>query len=200
MEKPTVRIAIFASGNGSNAENIVKYFRERKTAIVDLIVSNYSSAYVLERAAHLGIDSQIVNRVDFKTPSQFINYLKKRGIDYLVLAGFLWLIPAELVLAYSQRIINIHPALLPKYGGKGMYGDFVHKAVSDALETESGITIHYVNDAYDEGNIIFQKTVEIKAGEKPEKIAEKVHELEYKYFPKIIEKVISTSSDSYREQ
>ena len=194
MEGKLARIVIFASGNGSNAENIVHYFRKQKTASVDLIVSNHSNASVLERAAKLGIDSHIISREDFKHPENLIELFQKKRIDFIVLAGFLWLIPKELISAYPQKIINIHPALLPKYGGKGMYGDFVHQAVSVSGDTESGISIHYVNNAYDEGNIIFQKTVEIEVGENPESIAEKVHALEYAYFPQIIEEVISSSS------
>lgn len=190
MKNSPARIAIFASGNGSNAENIVRYFRERKTATVPLVISNNKKAFVLERAASLKIDSYIISRDDFKQPTKLLDLLKEKEIDYIVLAGFLWLIPSELVSAFPQKIINIHPALLPKYGGKGMYGDNVHQAVSDAGETESGISIHFVNQVYDEGAIIFQKSVEIEPRENPEKIAEKVHALEYDFYPKIIEKVV----------
>lgn len=190
MKDSRPRIAIFASGNGSNAENIARYFQEQKTATVNLIVSNNSKAFVLERAAKLKIDSRLITRGDFKQTKNLLALLKEKKIDFIVLAGFLWLIPTDLILAYPKKIINIHPALLPKYGGKGMYGNYVHQAVSDAGETESGISIHFVNQAYDEGGVIFQKTVAIKAGEDPDKIAEKVQALEYEYFPKIIEKVI----------
>ena len=190
MKNAVSRIAIFASGNGSNAENIVSYFRKKRTAAVDLIVSNKADAFVLERAAKLAIDSLIINRTDFKSPQLLLELLQSKSIDYIVLAGFLWLIPKELVDAFPQKIINIHPALLPKYGGKGMYGQFVHEAISTARDTKTGITIHYVNFAYDEGDIIFQKSVEIEAGENPDKIAEKVHKLEYTYFPQVIERVI----------
>lgn len=194
MNSNLVRMAIFASGNGSNAENIVQYFRKRKNASVDLIVSNNASAFVLERAKQLQIESHLISRNDFKQPENIIAHLKERGIDFIVLAGFLWLIPAELVFAFPKKIVNIHPALLPKYGGKGMYGEHVHKAVSIAGDKESGITIHFVNQAYDEGDILFQKAVEIESGESPEKIAKKIHVLEYAYYPKVIEKVISTLS------
>ncbi len=190
MKDSRPHIAIFASGNGSNAENIARYFLEQKTATVDLIVSNNSNAFVLERAAKLKIDSRLIARGDFKQTKNVLALLKEKKIDFIVLAGFLWLIPRDLILAYPQKIINIHPALLPKYGGKGMYGNYVHQAVSEAGETESGISIHYVNQAYDEGNIIFQKSVAIQSGESPDKIAEKIHALEYEYFPVIIEKVI----------
>jgi len=191
MKNNPARIAIFASGNGSNAENITRYFQERNTARVSLLISNNKKAFVLERAASLGIDNHVISRDDFKQPKNLLGLLKEKQIDFIVLAGFLWLIPSELILAFPQRIINIHPALLPKYGGKGMYGDYVHQAVSDAGETKSGISIHFVNQVYDEGAIIFQKSIEIKAGENPKKIAEKVHALEYEYFPQIIERVIS---------
>ena len=191
MKNNPARIAIFASGNGSNAENITRYFQERNTARVSLLISNNKKAFVLERAASLGIDNHVISRDDFKQPKNLLGLLKEKQIDFIVLAGFLWLIPSELILAFPQRIINIHPALLPKYGGKGMYGDYVHQAVSAAGETKSGISIHFVNQVYDEGAIIFQKSIEIKAGENPKKIAEKVHALEYEYFPQIIERVIS---------
>lgn len=190
MKDSRPRIAIFASGNGSNAENIARYFQEQKTATVDLIVSNNNNAFVIERAAKLKIDSRVITRGDFKQTKNLLALLQEKKIDFIVLAGFLWLIPTNLILAYPKKIMNIHPALLPKYGGKGMYGDYVHQAVSDAGETESGISIHFVNQAFDEGDIIFQKTVTIKTGENPDKIAKKVQALEYKYFPQIIEKVI----------
>lgn len=190
MKDKSPNIAIFASGNGSNAANIVRYFNERETATVNLIVSNNANAFVLERAADLGIESKLIKREDFKQSHNLLTLLKERKIDFIVLAGFLWLIPVDLISAFQQKIINIHPALLPKYGGKGMYGDYVHQAVSEAGEKETGISIHYVNQAYDEGDIIFQKSVAIQSGENPDKIAEKIHVLEYTYFPKIIEKVI----------
>lgn len=189
-----IKIAVFASGNGSNAENIIRYFKGKDSVSVVLVVSNNLNAYVLERAKNLKVDQKVIDRSDFKNSINFINYLKEKKIEWIVLAGFLWLIPADLVNAYPNRIMNIHPALLPKYGGKGMFGENVHRAVSASGDTETGISIHFVNTAYDEGNIIFQKTVEIEAGENPESIAEKVHALEYAYFPKIIEEVISSLS------
>lgn len=189
-----IKIAVFASGNGSNAENIIRYFKEKDSVSVVLVVSNNPNAYVLERAKKLKVDQKVIVRTDFKDSFSFINYLKENKIEWIVLAGFLWLIPADLVNAYPNRIINIHPALLPNYGGKGMFGENVHRAVSESGDTVTGISIHFVNAAYDEGNIIFKKTVEIEAGENPESIAEKVHALEYAYFPKIIEEVISSLS------
>lgn len=185
-----IKIAVFASGNGSNAENIIRYFKEKDSVSVVLVVSNNPNAYVLERAKKLKVDQKVIVRTDFKDSFSFINYLKENKIEWIVLAGFLWLIPADLVNAYPNRIINIHPALLPNYGGKGMFGENVHRAVSESGDTETGISIHFVNAAYDEGNIIFQKRISIKAGENPEIIARKVHELEYSYFPQIIEKVV----------
>lgn len=189
-----IKIAVFASGNGSNAENIIRYFKGKDSVSVELIVCNNPNAYVLERAKKLKVDQKVIDRSDFKNSISFINYLKEKKIEWIVLAGFLWLIPADLVNAYPNRIMNIHPALLPKYGGKGMFGENVHRAVSASGDTVTGISIHFVNAAYDEGNIIFKKTVEIEAGENPESIAEKVHALEYAYFPKIIEEVISSLS------
>lgn len=189
-----IKIAVFASGNGSNAENIIRYFKGKDSVSVELIVCNNPNAYVLERAKKLKVDQKVIDRSDFKNSISFINYLKEKKIDWIVLAGFLWLIPADLVNAFPNRIMNIHPALLPKYGGKGMFGENVHRAVSASGDTVTGISIHFVNAAYDEGNIIFKKTVEIEAGENPESIAEKVHALEYAYFPKIIEEVISSLS------
>lgn len=190
MEDNLPQIAIFASGNGSNAENIVHFFRKRNTARVNLIISNNSHALVLERAKRLGINSLLINRSDFKDAKTLISQLKQNHIDLIVLAGFLWLIPGGLIEAFPQKIVNIHPALLPKYGGKGMYGDHVHKAVSAAKESESGISVHFVNQAYDEGSVIFQQSVAIEPGENPDSIAEKVHQLEYAYFPSTIEKVV----------
>lgn len=183
-------IAVFASGSGSNAENIGHYFKDHKEVKIELILTNNPKAFVLERSKRLGVDSLVFNREDFYQSEKVLNELQLRKIDLIVLAGFMWLVPPQIVQAYPSRILNIHPALLPKYGGKGMYGDFVHQAVSEAGEIETGITIHYVNDRYDEGDILFQKSVPIKAGEEADFIAEKVHALEYKYYPKIIDEVL----------
>jgi len=191
MDSKIIRIAIFASGNGSNTENIIRYFGENSSVSVDLIVSNNKNAYVLQRAAKLGIETRVIERADFMYPNEFILFLKERKIDWIILAGFLWLIPADLINTFPKKIVNIHPALLPKYGGKGMYGDFVHRAVSESGDTETGISIHFVNQSYDEGEILFQKIVKIEAYENPEIIAEKIHQLEYSYYPQVIEKIIS---------
>jgi phosphoribosylglycinamide formyltransferase-1 len=188
------KIAIFASGNGSNAENIVLYFREKQTAEVILIVSNNPMAIVLERALKLGVESKIIAKEQFQNPESLLEELAMRQIDLIVLAGFLWLVPPAFVRTFPQRILNIHPALLPKYGGKGMYGNRVHQAVSVAGETESGITIHFVNESYDEGDIVFQKKTAINFGELPEIIAQKIHQLEHAYYPKVIEEVLKRNN------
>ncbi|MDR3327072.1 MAG: phosphoribosylglycinamide formyltransferase [Prevotellaceae bacterium] len=180
-------IAIFASGSGSNAENIVKYF-SKTPEFSFIIVSNKKDAYVLARAENLGVKSCFFLKEDFVSGEKILDFLLTNHVDFIVLAGFLLKIPAILIENYPNKIVNIHPALLPKYGGRGMYGDNVHRAVKAAGEAESGITIHYVNQNYDGGDIIFQARCAIAPTDTPEKIAEKVHRLEYEYFPKIIEK------------
>jgi phosphoribosylglycinamide formyltransferase 1 len=182
------KIAIFASGSGSNAENIVHYFREKENLNVECIYSNKADAYVLERAKKLNIQAKVFTREDFYSSDLILNDLKEKGVDLIVLAGFLWLIPQNLTDHFT--IINIHPALLPKYGGKGMYGQKVHEAVVSNGEKISGITIHYVNEKYDEGQIIFQATCEVLPEDKADDVAAKVHKLEYDYFPKVIEKLL----------
>ncbi|MDD4217242.1 MAG: phosphoribosylglycinamide formyltransferase [Bacteroidales bacterium] len=190
--KRNVKIAVFASGSGTNAENIVNYFANIPEISVTCILCNNANAGVIDRAKNLKLDILVFNRVNFYESDMVLHYLSQKKVDLIVLAGFLWLIPEKLIEKYPNAIINIHPALLPKYGGKGMYGDAVHKAVSENLDTETGITIHYVNSKYDEGAIIFQKSVKIEPGEAPVSIAYKVHELEYKFFPTIIEKIAVT--------
>lgn len=186
----TPKIALFASGSGSNVENIVRYFAEKRTAEFPLILSNKQDAFVHERAKKLGIPSVTFSRDEFADGCEIVSLLKKYEVDFVVLAGFLLKISMPILEAYPDRIINIHPALLPKFGGKGMYGHHVHQAVVDAGETQSGITIHYVNEHYDEGNIIFQATCEVSNDDTPDRVADKVHVLEYLHFPKIIEDVI----------
>ncbi len=183
-------IAIFASGSGTNAENIIAYFSTRNTAKVVLVLSNKKDAYVLTRAANHNIESVFFERNDFYTNSRVSDLLESHKIDLIILAGFLWLMPESILNAYEGRILNIHPALLPKYGGKGMYGDKVHEAVIRNHETESGISIHLVNKNYDEGEIIFQAKCAVDPDDTPESLAQKVHSLEYKYFPLIIEETI----------
>ena len=183
-------IAIFASGSGTNAENIIKYFSNKETGKVSLVLSNKRDAYVLKRAAMLGIKSVFFDRNDFYSTGKVIKNLQKDKIDFIVLAGFLWLVPNNILNLYRGSIINIHPALLPLYGGKGMYGDKVHKAVISNHDKESGITIHYVNGQYDAGDIIFQARCKVEQSETPVSLAAKVHALEYKYFPIVIENLL----------
>lgn len=186
-----IKLAIFASGSGSNAENIVNYFENNPDVCVDVIVSNKPDAYVHERAKKLKIDSVTFSKDDLYNTEKIVDYLRHRQIDFIVLAGFLLKVPDNLLAAYPDKIVNIHPALLPKYGGKGMYGDNVHKAVVDAGEQESGITIHYVNENYDEGNIIFQAKCVVSPDDTFEDVAKKVHALEYLHFPKVIASLLA---------
>ena len=184
----TKRIAIFASGSGTNAQNIFKYFSDNQEVIVDSLWSNRPKAFVLERAANFGVEAFVFNREQFYNTNHVIETLRNRKVDLIVLAGFLWLIPSQLLANFT--IINIHPALLPKYGGKGMYGMNVHKAVVENQESESGITIHYVNENYDEGKVVLQASCSILPSDSPEDVAEKVHQLEYLHYPAAIEKVL----------
>ncbi len=184
------RIAIFASGSGSNAENIVRFFKDNSLAEVVLILSNNPDAYVLERAEKMKVPAFIFNRSDLYENEKVIDVLKSKNIDIIVLAGFLWLIPKAIISAYPRRIVNIHPALLPKYGGKGMYGLKVHEKVIAEGDTESGITIHFVNENYDEGDFIFQGRCLVSRDDNAETLANKIHELEYKYYPEVIERII----------
>jgi phosphoribosylglycinamide formyltransferase-1 len=183
------RIVIFASGSGSNAENIIHYFNSTKTASVVKVYCNNKNAKVFDRCNRLNIESMLFSRDDFYHSEKILNLLKNEA-DLIVLAGFLWKIPLNLIEAFPNKIINIHPALLPKYGGKGMYGMHVHNAVKANNETETGITIHYVNENYDEGAIIFQTKTQLEPSDTPEDIAQKIHTLEYEHFPKVIDKVI----------
>ena len=184
------KIAIFASGSGSNAENISRFFNQHPSIEVSMFLTNKADATVNERAKNLGIPCHIFNREEFYDTNRIPELLKEKSIDLVVLAGFLWLIPSNLIKNFPNRIINIHPALLPKYGGKGMYGSKVHQQIIENKEKESGITIHYVNEKYDDGNIIFQATCSVSGDDTAESLAEKVHALEYEHFPKVIEGVI----------
>lgn len=188
------RIAIFASGSGSNAENIATYFSANKNVAVSLILTNNPTAFVIERAKKLGIKSLIFNKHDFLKTDEILHFLLKNNINLIVLAGFLLKIPENLLKAFPNKIINIHPALLPKYGGKGMFGDTVHQSVIEAKEKESGITIHYVNENYDEGKIIFQAKCSINPTDTAKDLANKIHALEYAHFPKELEKLIISSN------
>jgi phosphoribosylglycinamide formyltransferase-1 len=183
-------IAVFASGSGTNAENIIRFFRPNHNINIKLVLTNNKDARVIQRAQNLGIDHFVFTKEEFVNSTLVIDRLKEYNIDFIVLAGFLWLIPAELVNEYPSAIINIHPALLPKYGGKGMYGSKVHKAVIANGEPESGISIHFVNERYDEGNIIFQAKCPVTNDDSPESLATKVHQLEYEHFPKVIEEIV----------
>ena len=179
-------IAILASGTGTNAENIIRYFSNDNRAKVTIVLSNRSQAKVLERAAALGVDALFFDRSQFYDTGEVLMMLQRREADLIVLAGFLWLVPAAVIEAFRGRIINIHPALLPRFGGKGMYGDRVHRAVLDAGCRESGITIHYVNEQYDSGDIIFQARCPVLPDDDVQSLAARVHELEYRHYPEVI--------------
>lgn len=183
-------IAIFASGSGTNAEEIIRHFQNHESISVSLILSNNRNAFVLQRAENHQIPHYVFSRNTFYKEKIVDEVLRLNKIDFIVLAGFMWLIPERFVKNYPNKIVNIHPALLPKYGGKGMYGSYVHKAVVKNKEKESGISIHWVNEEYDEGNIIFQAKCKVDAKDSADDVAKKVHQLEYEHYPKIIEKVI----------
>ena len=185
------RIAIFASGSGSNAENIIKYFQGNKFAEVVLVLSNNSSAFVLKRASDLNVKSVVFDKEQLKDPNWAAQNIYNLDLDLIILAGFLWKFPTHLLQDFKNKVLNIHPALLPKYGGKGMYGSHVHKAVVANQESESGITIHYVNDHYDEGAIIFQAKCSVLETDTFNELAAKIHELESKHFPKVIHNILS---------
>ena len=186
-------IALFASGNGTNVQRIAEYFAESEDVCIKLIVCNKATAYVMERAKNLKINTLLIDKAMFYESDEVVKILQKLEINLIVLAGFLWLIPDNLIQAFPQKIINIHPALLPKYGGKGMYGMHVHSAVVANKEQFSGISVHYVNQNYDEGDIIFQKKCAISSEDTAEDVAKKVHELEYIYYPEIIKQKIYRS-------
>lgn len=183
------RLAIFASGSGTNAERFFSYFKNSSQIEIVLLLSNNAKAFVLERAKKAGVSSKVFDKQQLNE-GDVLRWLQGSGITHIVLAGFLWLIPDNLIRAYPNKIINIHPALLPKYGGRGMYGSKVHQAVKAAGETETGITIHLVNQHYDEGAILFQAKTEIDQKDTPDEIANKVHQLEYKHYPVVTEQWI----------
>jgi len=186
------RIAIFASGSGSNAEKIADYFAGSTDVSIDLIVSNNPKAGVIDRARRLHIPVLLFDRTTFYQTDRITQLLQQQGIDLIVLAGFMWLMPAGLVQAFPDRIVNIHPALLTKFGGKGMYGHFVHEAVVAAQETESGITIHFVNEHYDEGAPIFQAPCPVAPTDTPDDVARKVQALEHDHYPRVVAEVLAT--------
>lgn len=184
------RIAILASGTGSNARKIVEHLQDNNHIEVALIVSNRKSAGVLTMANEYGIASRVINRTDFYDTNIFLSDLQDIKVDWIILAGFLWLVPANLIQAYPDRIVNIHPALLPNYGGKGMYGMHVHRAVKESAEKVSGMTIHLVNEKYDDGAIIFQGRTDVEPTDTPEDIAAKVLKLEHQYYPTVVEGLV----------
>ena len=183
-------IALFASGTGTNAANIIQYFKQRQTAKVVLIVCNNLNAGVLKVAEVNNIPAILITKEKFFKGDAYLPELKNAAVDFIVLAGFLWKIPSLITNAYRNKIINIHPALLPKYGGKRMYGNFVHEAVLSAKETESGITIHFVDEFYDNGKIIFQISCPVYDNDTADTLGKRIHELEYKYFPRVIEDLV----------
>ena len=185
-----IRLAVFASGSGSNAENIFNYFSSNKNVEIAIIISNKADAYVHKRAERLGIASLTMSKSDLSDSEKMLSLLRKYQIDFIILAGYLLRIPIGLIEVYPNRIVNIHPALLPKFGGKGMYGDRVHEAVVEAGEKESGITVHYVNEHYDEGDVVFQAKCPVLEKDSPNTVASKVHALEYKHFPSVIDRIL----------
>ena len=184
------RIAIFASGTGTNAQIIIHHFELHPVAQVTLLVSNKSDAGAIHIAREHGVETLVIDRETFFSENSIVEELKVRGIDLIVLAGFLWLIPAQLIKAFPNRIVNIHPALLPKFGGKGMYGQFVHRAVLAAGESESGITIHYVNEKFDEGKHIAQFACPVEPGDTVESLTKRIHELEHRHYASAIERLL----------
>ncbi len=188
-------LAVFASGNGSNAEEIMRYFRDHPSIAVKVVLSNNPTAGVLARAERFNIPAVVFNRAELADQSRILDVLARSYVTHVVLAGFLWLVPGYLIDAYPNRIVNIHPALLPAYGGKGMYGMKVHEAVRSAGDLETGITVHLVNDQYDEGRILFQTRCNVDAGCTAEDIARKVHALEHAHYPAVIEKWVLENDD-----
>jgi len=191
LPKSEANLAIFASGKGSNAEKIIEFFKDHRRIKVTLIVSNKKDAGVLGIALRNKIKTLLIGKENFNHTDTYVQYLKDQGITHIVLAGFLWKVPDNLIQAFPKRIINIHPALLPKYGGKGMYGEHVHQAVISAGEKESGITIHEVDEEYDHGKTLFQAKVKVEPNDTPDSLAEKIHVLEHRHYPGVIERWIS---------
>ncbi len=186
-----IKLAVFASGNGSNAQCIIQYFKNHPGIEVACVFTNNPNAFVIERSNALGVQSFIFNKKDLYESPLVIEKLQELNISYIILAGFLWLIPENIINAFPKSIINIHPALLPKFGGKGMYGMHVHDSVIMSGETESGITIHLVNKLYDQGDVVFQAKCPIETNETPESLAQKIHVLEHENFPLVIEQIIN---------
>lgn len=183
-------IALFVSGNGTNCENIIRYFQQSATVNVALVVSNKAEAYALVRAERLGVPHAVLPKAAFNDAETTLGLLRRHHVDFIVLAGFLLMVPPYLIAAYPRKIINLHPALLPKHGGKGMYGHHVHEAVKRAGDTETGITVHYVSEVCDGGEIIFQARVPLAPEDTAEEIEAKIHELEQRHFPRVIDDVL----------
>lgn len=197
---PKVNLAIFASGNGSNAEVIIRYFAEHPDIQVSALFCNRADAYVIERAKRFDLPVVVFNKNDFYETEKVILELKRFRIDWIVLAGFLWLVPRNLLTQFSNKIVNIHPALLPKFGGKGMYGQRVHDAVLAAGESQSGITIHLLNENFDEGPIIFQRSLPVKTDDTPETLSQRIHELEHEHYAPEVERLILRAAKSEAEK
>jgi len=189
---PPKKIVLFASGSGTNAENIIRYFKNSDLAEVIAVLSNKPTAKALTRAHDLNVKALCFDREAFYETNEVLHILEDINPDIIVLAGFLWLFPSKILKKFPNRVINLHPALLPKYGGKGMFGEQVHKSVIENKEKNTGITIHYVNENYDDGQIIFQTSIPVSPNETPSGLARKIHELEYLHFPKVIENILKT--------
>lgn len=187
-------LAIFASGSGTNAENIAGYFKDSTDVSIALVVCNKPDAYVLTRAANLGIPSVVITGAEMKDEAKVMTLMQEYNIDFIVLSGYLLRVPEYLVKAFPKAIVNIHPALLPLHGGKGMYGDFVHEDVIKCGDKESGITIHYVNEQYDSGAIIFQAKCPVLPTDTPHDLAQRIHALEYAHFPHVIAETVASLS------
>ncbi|MBP3219713.1 MAG: phosphoribosylglycinamide formyltransferase [Prevotella sp.] len=184
-------VAIFVSGSGTNCENIIRYFKDSEEVKISLVLSNKADAYALVRAKNLNVPTAIMNKNDFNDREKMMTLMKEYEIEFIVLAGFLLIVPDFLIEAYDRRMINIHPALLPKYGGKGMWGHHVHEAIKAAGETETGMTVHWVSDVCDGGEIIAQFSTPLSPDDTPDDIAHKEHLLEMEHFPRVIEEIIS---------
>lgn len=191
---PEKGIVIFASGKGRNAENIIRYFQSAVDVRVLSLLVNNPDAEVVQRAKQYGIPVKVFNKKEFYETDDVLNFLLEKNPSLIVLAGFLWLVPEKIISAFRGKIVNIHPALLPKFGGKGMFGSNVHQQVISSGEKESGITIHYVDESYDAGDVIFQKKCPVNSGDTPESLAAKIHMLEIKYFPLVIESLLQKKS------
>ena len=193
MIKKKIHVAIFASGSGTNAQNLIEYFRDHPIIHISLIVSNKSDAYVLKRAENENVPHVVLSGKDWEENGNASRVLQEYRIDFIVLAGYLRLLPHWLSHQYLKKIVNIHPALLPNYGGKGMFGEHVHRAVIASGDKHSGITIQYVNEEYDKGDIIFQAQCPVLPSDTPETLAARIHQLEYEHYPKVLEKVVMSN-------